>query len=218
MGRKQLSTHDAGDVIWVCRHLAAALQGDATILQALDKVSARTPARIRPLLSAMRTNLVAGSSISDELSRKFPGFVWGPFRSGEVSGTLGAALTLLADELEAEQSVPAPKDPRLFVYGLAFGRLGMLFKAGVPVLQALEAVAESASDPVVRDAFASVQESVKNGGWMWRAFAEATDDLPPMVIEIIRDAEGGYRLDDAISIAGDYCLDEAGAKGKKGGA
>ncbi len=99
MGRKQLSTHDAGDVIWVCRHLAAALQGDATILQALDTVLPEAPAGLEALLSAMRENLVTEATVGRGLIGDSP-FIWGTILSGELP-ELRSGPRQLADHLEA---------------------------------------------------------------------------------------------------------------------
>ncbi len=50
MGQEQLSGSEASDLIWVCRHLADALQGDTTVLRALDAISETAPPRARRLL------------------------------------------------------------------------------------------------------------------------------------------------------------------------
>ena len=213
MSHKQLSAQEVTDLIWVCRRLAASLQGGKEIMPAVDALSAQAPPGPGRLLRAMRESFVAGNSLGRGLiPLGYPGFMWGMILAGEVSSIIPEALTRLADRLEAEQAAPEPHNRRLYTYSLAFGRLGLLLKTGVPVLQALEVSADSVPDEDVRGGFLAVRQAVREGAMMSNTFASVTDDLPPTVIEIIADAEGAGRLDDALSIIGDYLLDEAGKK------
>jgi type II secretory pathway component PulF len=114
MGRKQLSTDDAGDVIWVCRHLAAALQDDASILQALDSILLGAPSGPKALLQAMRQNLVSEATVARGLiPLGLPPFVWETILSGELHGAAAPALVKLADRLEAERAAGPSKDKQL---------------------------------------------------------------------------------------------------------
>ncbi len=209
MGQNQLSAQAAKDVVWVCRRLAAALQGDTTILQALDSISPRAPAGPRALLRAMRDNLVSEATVARGLISRVPAFVWGTILSGELHGAPGPALTKLADRLEAERSLPASHNRLLREYSLAVGRLGLMLQVGVPILQALEAAAESIVVPEPRGALLAAREAVRGGADLSEALAPVAADLPPMTIEMIRDGEQTGRLAETLSIVADYLLDEA---------
>jgi type II secretory pathway component PulF len=219
MGRKQLSTHDAGDVIWVCRHLAAALQGDATILQALDTVLPEAPAGPKSLLSAMRENLVTEATVGRGLIGDVPSFIWGTMLSGELYGAPAPALVKLADRLEVERTTGPVKHKQLYAHSLAIGRLGLMLQVRVPILSALEAAAESASVPEVRDALFAARAAVSDGADLSEALCRVAADLPPAAIDMIRDAEKAGRLPEALPVVSDYLLDEAGGsaapKGKE---
>ena len=209
MGQNQLSGQAVKDVVWVCRHLAAALQGDTTILQALDSISPRAPAGPRALLRAMRDNLVSEATVARGLISRVPSFIWGTILSGELHGAPGPALAKLADRLELEQAGPSPHDRQLHAYSLALGRLGLMLQVGVPILQALEAAAESTVPPEPRRALLAAREAVQDGADLSEALAPVAADLPPMTIEMIRDGERAGRLAETLSIVADYLLDEA---------
>jgi len=220
MGRKQLSADDAGDVIWVCRHLAAALQGDASILRALDSILPGAPSGPKALLQAMRQNLVSEATIARGLiPLGLPSFVWGTILSGELYGAPAPALVKLADRLEAERATGPVKHKQLYAHSLAIGRLGLMLQVRVPILSALEATAESASVPEVRDALFAARAAVSDGADLSEALCRVTADLPPAAIDMIRDAEKAGRLPEALPVVSDYLLDEAGGsaapKGKE---
>jgi len=218
MSRKQLSAQDIADLILVCRRLAAALQSGEEIVPALDAISAHAPPGPAHLLHVIRQSFVTGSGLGRGLiPLGFPTFMWLMIEVGEITSMITDALSGLADRLAAEQATSAPRDRRLYAYSLAFGRLGLMLKSGVPVIQAVEAAAESVGDEDVQGAFMAVRDEVREGMLMANAFAKVADDLPPMVIEMIADTEVAGRLDDGVSIISDYLLDEAGEKRTRGG-
>jgi len=207
---------DFGDVIWVCRRLAAALQSDVTILQALDRTVCEAPAGPRSLLSAMRDNLVTEATAGKGLISRVPSFVWGTMLSGELYGALGPALTGLADHLAAEQEATGAADPVLRDYSLALGRLGLMLQVRVPILQAMDAVAESAAVSEVREAMLAAREGVGDGGDLSEALSRVAAEVPPEAIEMIRDGEQAGRLAEALPIVADYLMDEAGQMAQRG--
>ena len=144
--------------------------------------------------------------------RGAPPYVWGAIACGEVRGDIARALTLLADRLEAEQAIGAPRDRRLYAYALAFGRLGMLLAIGVPFLQALESAAESVAPSDVSDALLAARMAIAKGDGFAEALERAAPDLPATVIEMTRDGERDGRLDQALPIIADFLLDEAAQK------
>ena len=217
MVAKPLSARSLSDLIWLCRRLGEALQDGATLAAALQKVEAKAPDRLRPLVAALRRRLASGGKISEELLQQgAPSYVWGAARWGENRGALDPALFRLADHLEWEQAI-AVQDRRLRTYALAFGRLGMMLGVGVPALQALEAAAESVHPSEASDAFAAARKAIAQGGSVADALERAAADLPPMTFEIIADGETEGRLGEVVPIVADYLLDEAGQKHARSG-
>jgi len=198
------------DTIWVCRRLAAALHQGMTILHALESALTGAPAGPRALLEAMRENLVSeGTAARGLIPLRFPSFIWGTVLSGELCGGPGEALALLADRLEAEQASPAPQDRILHLYSLALGRLGLMRQVGVPMLQALEAAAESVDLSDVRDAIGAAREAVGAGAELSDALERVAAGLPAAAVDMIRDGEESGRLPQTLSVVSDYLLDEA---------
>jgi len=217
MGRKQLSTHDVGDVIWVCRHLAAALQGDVSILQALDGVLPGAPSSPKVLLNAMRQNLVSGDGAARGLiPLGLPSFVWGTIFSGESYGTPGMALTKLANHLEVERQFTAAADPIIRDYSLTLGRLGLMLQVRVPLLEALESASESAAIPEVCETILAAREGIRDGADFSEVLSRVTAAIPSEAVDMIRDAELAGRLAEALPVVADYLMDEAVQKRGRG--
>jgi type II secretory pathway component PulF len=220
MGHKQLSAEDAGDVIWVCRHLAAALQRETTILPALDSLLLATRSGRKELVAAMRQGLIGEANVARGLvPLGLPSFIWGTILSGELRGDAASGLTRVADRLEIERAAGLVRDKRLYAYSLALGRLGVMLQEWVPILSALEAAADSVSSPEVRDAMLAARDAVREGVDLSQALSRIAAGLPPAAIDMIRDAEQAGRLAEALAVVSDYLQDEAGGstapKGKE---
>lgn len=217
-GRGSPSRWEPRDLLWVCRHLAAALQGEQDILRALDALSQHSPARLRGLLAAMRQSYVAGNALARGLIPSgVPSYLWGTMLAGELQRDLPGALNKLAERIETEQLMPLPRDRQLHAYSLALGRLGMMLQVGVPLVQATEAAAESGLLAEVREALMGVSRAVSDGSDLSEALARAAPDLPPMTTEMIRDAEAAGNLSSALPVVADYLLDAAGEKAPRRG-
>lgn len=211
MGQEQLSGSEASDLIWVCRHLADALQGDTTVLGALDAISETAPPRARRLLQAMRRAAAVGGRVGESLAPLgIPSFVCGTIWAGESTNRLGISVTKLAEQLELEQQLPPPRDLTLFTWGLAFARIAMMLKEGVPVVHAFQVGAECAAVPEVHEALEAARDAIVEGLEIGNALPAVTESLPPMAIQIISDGEVTGRLDTALSVVADYLFDEAG--------
>jgi type II secretory pathway component PulF len=209
MALKRFSPHAAADFIWICRRLAGALQAGATLSPALDAAAQRAPARLRPLVDALRRRVARGGRLSDEIREQgAPSYVWEAVSRGEAGATLPAALALLADRLELEQGIAAPRDPKLHAYALAFGRMGMLVALRVPFLTVLEAAAESVAPSAATDALMAARKGVSEGDSFSDALERAGPDVPRMTIEMIRDGENDRRVGEALAVIADYLLDE----------
>ncbi len=213
MSTKAAAAANTADVIWLCRRLASALQGGASILCALDAVAQDVPASLRRPLSSIRDCVCSGGRMSDTMIRlRWPSFVWEMVKNGESRADLGPTLTLIADRLEAERAILAPKNRKLYAYALCFGRLGAMLEAGVPILAALETAAQAVPRSRAHDTFMAARDAVRQGADLSYAIQRLAPDLPDMTLEIIRDAERDGRLGEALPIVADYVLDEA-AKG-----
>ncbi|HEX2196938.1 MAG TPA: type II secretion system F family protein [Actinomycetota bacterium] len=81
--------------------------------------------------------------------------------------------------------------------------LGLLLRAGVPVLQALDIVAESTGNEVLARAAASVKESVRSGESMSSPLAKQ-DVFPPMVVQMIAVGEDTGALDAMLDKISDF--------------
>jgi type II secretory pathway component PulF len=216
VGQEQLSGSEASDLIWVCRHLAAALQGDVTVLRALDAISETAPPRARRLVQAMREAGAVGGRMGQSLAPLgIPSFVCSTIWAGEASNRLAISATKLAEQLELEQQLPPPRDLTLFTWGLAFSRIAMMLKEGVPVVQAFQVGAEAAGLPEVREALLAAREAIKDGLLVGNILPAVTEGLPPMVFEMIGDGEVTGRLDTTLSVIADYLFDEAGQQGEE---
>jgi type IV pilus assembly protein PilC len=81
--------------------------------------------------------------------------------------------------------------------------LGLLLRAGVPVLQALDIVAESTGNEVLARAAKDVKESVRSGESMSAPLAKH-DVFPPMVVQMIAVGEDTGALDAMLDKISDF--------------
>jgi type II secretory pathway component PulF len=212
MPGKQFSPQDQTDMIWVCRRLAAALQGGETVVSVLDHLSRSAPKGPRRILSAMRDSLARGRAASDALLELgMPRFVPGVLKWGELGSRVAEAATVLAERLELERTIPPITNRELLAYSLAFGRLGVLLGIGMPILTAIGTAAGSVPGAKAQTCLNRAGEGVRQGVDLSEALARAGAALPEMTLQMIRDGEEDSRLHHALSVVSDYLLDEAGA-------
>ena len=81
--------------------------------------------------------------------------------------------------------------------------LGLLLRAGVPVLQALDIVADSTGNEVLARAASSVKESVRSGESMSSPLAKQ-EVFPPMVVQMIAVGEDTGALDAMLDKIADF--------------
>ena len=81
--------------------------------------------------------------------------------------------------------------------------LGILLRAGVPILQALEITAETVNNGVIGSAVRDVQESVREGESMHRPLAEH-EVFPPMVVQMIAVGEETGAVDTMLDKIADF--------------
>lgn len=211
---KQLSPSQAGHLIWFCRRLASALQGDVSLLCALDAMAEHGTDKARALVQRMRKRLRGGKFIAGALREEgFPSFVWGVVQWGEARGAPAEALSEVADRLELEQGISPPSNRELYAYSLALGRLGMLLRLGVPILTALEATAESVPGSRAHGALMAARDAVRQGRDLSEVLEAAAPELPASTADMIGDGEQEGRLGEVLAIVADYLLDEARERG-----
>jgi type II secretory pathway component PulF len=210
MAAKTSARVPVADLIWLCRRLASALQADEPVLSALDSLAREGPPGAARALQAMRRRVATGDSMGRGLADVgVPAYVWGSLLWGERQGDPVKALTPIADRLELEQSLARPADASIHSYALGLGRLGVMLAIGVPVLGALEAAAEGLPEAAARDALFAARKLIREGAELSDALAGSARDLPPLTIEMIRDAERDSRLAEALPVVADYLLDVA---------
>jgi type IV pilus assembly protein PilC len=81
--------------------------------------------------------------------------------------------------------------------------LGLLLKAGVPVLQALDIVSDTTGNEVITRAALDVKESVRSGESM-SAPLERHDVFPPMTVQMIAVGEDTGALDAMLDKISDF--------------
>jgi type IV pilus assembly protein PilC len=77
-------------------------------------------------------------------------------------------------------------------------------ETGVPFVEAVEAVAQSARTPLIRDRLTSFKEAIVGGQSVSVAMRACGSLFPAMVSDLVRVAEEGGRLDQALRAAASY--------------
>ena len=200
-----------GDIIWLCRRLSSALQADTPLLEALDSVQEGATAEVLAFVKPIRASVTAGKFLSQGLeAARVPAWVWRALYAAETWAATAEGLDRIADELEEEATLPPSAASRLGLLGLTLARVGLMLDLKAPILTALEAAAESLSDPDLRSEVLLVRGAIRGGTDLSEALREHCPDLPDAAIDMIRDAECEGRLSAALPIIADYLLDVAG--------
>jgi type II secretory pathway component PulF len=209
MAAKTSAQLPVADLIWVCRRLASALQADEPVLSVLDSLAREGQPGAAKALRAMRRRVATGDRMGRGLADMgVPAYVWGGLLCAELQGDPLKALARIAARLEFEQSLARPGDASIHSYALGLGRLGVMLDIGVPVLTALEAAAEMLPE-AARQALLGARKHICDGAELSDALAETARGLPPLTVEMIRDAERDNRLTEALPVIADYLLDVA---------
>jgi type II secretory pathway component PulF len=181
------------------------------VLEALESAKEGAAAEVRELLKPMRANVAAGKFLSQGLAAAgAPAWVWRSLYAAETWAATAHGLDRIANELEAEASLPPSGTSRLGVLGLTLARLGLMFDLKAPILTAFEAAAESLTDADLRDEVLAAQSAVRAGVDLSDALMECCPSMPHAAIDMIRDAERASRLSAALPVIADYLLDVAG--------
>jgi type II secretory pathway component PulF len=210
MSAKRRPKPKTDDLIWFCRRLASALQGGTPVLAALDALGEDAPDRLHAALPTVRSRVRAGGRIPDALDELgWPSFVSAIARYGDAQGDLAASLQLAVEALELEQDLARARSRELRAFALAFGRLGPMFRGGVPALTAIQCAAESVAGTAAQEALTAAGRAVRGGEALSDALDRLAPDLPEMTTDMIRDGERDGRLGDVLSVVADYLLDES---------
>ena len=82
--------------------------------------------------------------------------------------------------------------------------LATMVDAGVPFVEALEAVAIAKPKPAIAVPLERIRSTIVGGGSISAAMRQANDLFPPLVADVINVAEKGGRLDNALDNAASY--------------
>jgi type IV pilus assembly protein PilC len=113
---------------------------------------------------------------------------------------------------ERVRRVVDPLKLRMPVFGPLFQKvaisrfsrnLGTMMSSGVPILQSLEIVGETAGNVVLRDAAAAVQESVRRGESLAGPLAQHSV-FPPMVVQMLAVGEDTGAIDTMLQKVSDF--------------
>ncbi len=210
MSPKATSTAQTEHLIWLCRRLSSALQADMPVLEALQSVKEGAAAEVRELLKPIRASVAAGKFLSQGLAAaRAPAWVWRSLYAAETWAATTEGLDRIADELEAEASLPRSAASRLGVLGLTLARLGLMLDLKAPILTALEAAAESLTDADARGEVLAARNALRAGVDLSDALMQCCPNLPDAAIDMIRDAERDGRLGGALPVIADYLFDVA---------
>ncbi len=155
------------------RQLSSLLNAALPVADALTVLVEQSERQsLRELMAAIRTDVLAGSSLSAALARyprQFPDLYRALIAAGEESGQLASVLTSLADFIE-ERSRLQQKISLAFVYPAIVTVVALLVVTGlltyvVPkVVQVFEQTRQSL--PVLTRVMIAVSDFVRNDGWI----------------------------------------------------
>ena len=179
--------------------------------------------RQRELIAQLKAEVNAGSSFARALGqapREFDEVYRGVVAAGESSGALGTVLESLADDLEERQALRAKLMGAMLYPAIVMTvavvivialmtwvvpqvatTLGMLAGAGVPILKALQAAAETLSNRAMRADALDALVQVREGAPLGAALA-AKKRFPGLLAMFARLGEQTGKLPEMLSRAG----------------
>jgi type II secretory pathway component PulF len=123
-----------------------------------------------------------------------------------------AVLSLYRSQSKAKQSsekngsLPAVTRKKVSAQDSAttLRNMAVMADAGVPFVEALDAVIASARTPVISDSLKLVKEAVVGGQGLAQSLRLAPNMFPAIIVDMIRVAEAGGRLDQALANGATY--------------
>lgn len=163
----------ASQVVLLTRQLASLLQARLALAQALAAlVEQADKPLVRERLNGIRSEVVAGSSLSQALSaypRAFPEMYVATVAAGENTGDLGGVLSKLADALESRQAL-AQKVSAAFIYPAIVTLVALLVVVGLLtyVVPQVVAVFENTHQalPALTRVMIALSNFLRSWGWL----------------------------------------------------
>lgn len=198
------------DILWVCRHLASALQAGATMRAALDELVAQAPAKLETYTTAIRSHVQARGRLGEAFAAEgVPSYIWGVVKCGEARALPALGLAVAAELLESEAALPQVSDKAARSLALALGRIGVLLEIGAPIYLALEASTDELPSQAVAEGLQAACQAVKGGIELSDALVGADLPLSPEAAQMIAEASESGRLGKALPIVAEFVLEEA---------
>lgn len=162
------------DLALITRQFATLLDAGLTIEQVLTVLIEQTEvAKVRDVLAAIRSDILAGSPLSAALARfpkVFPELYRTIVRAGEESGRAAAVMRRLADYIEARQALAA-KVGIAFVYPAVVLSVSVLVIVGMLtwVVPQMVTVFQSAKQtlPLLTRALLWLSAGLRDHGYLW---------------------------------------------------
>lgn len=169
LGRRLSQT----DLAVITRQLASLLGAQLPVADALTVMVEQSEKQsVRELMAAIRTDVLAGTSLSKALARhprQFPDIYRALIAAGEESGKLGTVLASLADYIE-ERSKLAQKIVLAFVYPAIVTLVALLVVIGLltyVVPQVVQVFANTKQAlPLLTVALIALSDFVRHWGWL----------------------------------------------------
>ncbi len=161
----------------ITRQLASLLGAQLPVSDALTVMVEQSEKQgVRELMAAIRTDVLAGTSLSKSLARhprQFPDIYRALIAAGEESGKLGVVLASLADYIE-ERARLSQKITLAFVYPAIVTLVALLVVVGLltyVVPQVVQVFANTKQAlPFLTVALIAISDFVRNWGWLVAVF------------------------------------------------
>ncbi|MHB2015371.1 MAG: type II secretion system F family protein, partial [Candidatus Xenobia bacterium] len=98
----------------------------------------------------------------------------------------------------------APKKPNLANVATMARRLAIMWKASIPVVRALNVLADQEMDPVLKECLLTTVEDIHNGKTMSQAMARHSNVFTPLFLGMVRVGESSGRMDLMLARLADY--------------
>ena len=155
------------------RQIASLLGAQLPVADALNVMVEQSEKQsIRELMASIRTDVLAGSSLSNALARhprQFPGIYRALIAAGEESGKLGIVLASLADYIE-ERARLTQKITLAFVYPVIVTLVALLVVIGLltyVVPQVVQVFANTRQAlPLLTVALIALSDFIRDWGWL----------------------------------------------------
>jgi type IV pilus assembly protein PilC len=105
---------------------------------------------------------------------------------------------------QASGAVKRGKRPSGDELGATIRQMSILVRAGVPLVEGLQGLAEQARSPMLKACLAEVTKDVSQGSALSEAFAKHPHVFPTLAVEMAKVAEAGGNLADALSKLADH--------------